>query len=350
MVDKRRENKMRESINRSKHAFITGATGFVGNALINYLFEDGYAISAFVRKTSNLCGLPENIELIYGDLSELDETILNKIKQVIDENTILFHVGAILGAAQASKSNYMKTNVEATSKLLTIAIQQKIKKFVFISSMGAAGPQGSYDTPMDETTIENPRGYYSVSKLLAEKHIFENAPKELPVIIFRPPNIFGPNMNPKSGAAIVFAGCGRKIFAIIGRGNNYVNFAYIDNVIDGIITCTENTNQGHELFFISDDKPYKLIELINEIKSQLGSKTKIMKFPYILIFPFAWITEQFSKLIRRGIGFNTELVKGLATNAYLFSIDKAKSVGFAPKVSLKDGVKNTIEFLGLENK
>jgi nucleoside-diphosphate-sugar epimerase len=257
----------------------------------------------------------------------------------------VFHIAAILGAVQASKRQYLKVNVDATESLLQTAIDRNAEKFMFTSSSGATGPQGSIECPMNESTIEKPKGYYYLSKLKAEKIILEKAPENLPVVIIRPSNIYGPNMNRRSGSIKIFNGLNRQAFPIIGSGNNYVHFTYIDNLINGIITCTEKTITGKEIYFISDSKPYNLMELLNEIRAQLNSTTRIVKIPFSLAYPLAWITEKFSKLVRWGIGFDTELVKGLATNAYIYSIEKARNIGFQPEIGLQEGIKRSIAYL-----
>jgi len=123
-----------------------------------------------------------------------------------------------------------------------------------------------------------------------------------------------------------------------------IDFIYIDNLVDGIITLMQKS-KGHEIYFLSDEQSYVLSELINEIKLQLNTNPRIIRFPYFLLYPFAWIAEKFGKLIHRNIGFNIEFIKGMATNAYHFSIEKALKVGYSPKISTKEGIERTIQSL-----
>ena len=196
---------------------------------------------------------------------------------------------------------------------------------------------------MTEDMAAKPISYYSVSKKLAEDYLIEQ--NKLTTVILRPPVIYGPGMNKKSGAAMIFRGCRRRFFPVIGNAKNYISFSYIDNVVEGIISCSQAVTEGTEIFFVSDETHYITQELVNEIKSQLGTNTKLIKIPYYPMLLLSWMVEKFSKLIKRNIGFNTELTKGLATNAYVFSIDKAKSLGFTPSVDLKTGISRTLELL-----
>ncbi|OLS28701.1 MAG: dTDP-glucose 4,6-dehydratase 2 [Candidatus Heimdallarchaeota archaeon LC_2] len=323
---------------------ITGATGFLGGALVARLLNDGIEVAALVRN-------PEKIEnhgiAVYQidleNLVELKEIIIQN--KLIDSNTTVIHCAAVLGAAQASKKTYIKINVEASFALFEISNQLKANKFVFISSMSAAGPIGSLEDPITEDMIGKPRSYYGWSKYEAEQNMINYLERTIPLIVVRPPVIFGPGMNPKSGAALLFNGCKRRIFGIIGGGNNYINLVYIDNLVNGIIVCADSVTVGYEIFFISDNVPYRVMEIIDRIKEELKTNTMIIKFPYLLLLPFAWLTEKFGKLIRRDIGFNVELVKGMATYAFLFSIYKAKKAGYNPNISLDEGIKKTVNYL-----
>ncbi len=327
-----------------KHAFITGITGFLGAAVARELMRKDYTITALVRDPKKLDPELANVEIVMGDLDNFSE-LAKILDEVLHGETEIYHIAAILGATQASKKIYQRINVDATELILEKAIEKKVKKFIFASSMGAAGPIGSLANPITEDMEGKPIAYYSRSKLLAENLIMKRAPEWLPVIILRPPNIFGPQMNPKSGATMVFNGCKRKIFAIIGKGKNMVNFAYIDNVVDGIISCTEAVEKGHEIFFISDETSYIMMDLLDEIRNQLGTDTMIVKIPGIIIYPLALLFEGLSRLFKRDIAFSRELVKGMDSNAYVFSIEKAKKFGFKPTVDLKTGVNKTLEYL-----
>lgn len=327
---------------------MTGATGFLGNAIAKQYYDQGYEVTVLARNPDKIKN--SDYKIITGDLGDFENLKNHILKHnAIDENTIVIHSAAILGADQAKKSKYIKINIESTVQLFQLSKELKANKFVFISSMAACGPIGTLDNPITENMESLPRSYYGWSKHEAESKIIAESNDEIPLIIIRPPIIFGPGMNPGSGAALMFNGCKRRIFAIIGRGNSFIHLAYIDNLVAGIVACTKSVESGTEIFFIADDHPYKVMEVINDIKRELKSKTFIVKIPYLLLFPFAWMTEKFGKLIRREIGFNVELIKGMAKNGYLFSIDKAKNVGYNPRISSEEGIKRTVEYLTQEN-
>lgn len=327
---------------------ITGATGFLGRALVNKFLENGSLVTVLVRNPDKIDNQEVDVhQLNLENIVELKDSIVQN--NLIDANTTVIHCAAVLGAAQASQKTYKEINTDASFALFEVSNQLNAKKFVFISSMGAVGPIGSLETPITEEMRGKPRSYYGQSKFEAEQSMINYSERKIPLIIIRPPVIFGPGMNPGSGAALLFNGCKRKVFAIIGRGKNYINLAYIDNLVDGIIVCANNVDSGYEIFFLADKEPYQVLELLDAIKKELKTNTKIIKFPYFLLLPLAWLTEMFGKLIRRDIGFNVELVRGMATHAFLFSIDKAINAGYDQKIALEEGIKRTVEYLSTKS-
>lgn len=329
-----------------KQAFITGITGFVGSTLARKLQEAGYQITAMVREASvkkvSKLGL-EVHNTILCDIAELEEN-QDMIRNVLNSETEVFHCAALLGAAQASHSKYDRINVEATKILIELCQERKVNRFVFVSSMGAAGPNGSYEQPMTEESECSPLSYYSYSKYLAEQYLLSKE-WSFPITIYRPPNIYGPGMNMKSGAAMIFTGLKKRVFAIIGNGKNYINFAYIDNVVTGIISTYQQVESGTEVFFVSDENPYQMIALVKKINELAGVSTFLIKIPYLILLPFAYLVECIGKLLRKNIGFNRELLIGSSGNGYVFSIEKIKKYGQKEFVSFDTAVQLTLEYM-----
>jgi nucleoside-diphosphate-sugar epimerase len=116
---------------------------------------------------------------------------------------------------------------------------------------------------------------------------------------------------------------------------------YVKNLVDAIYTCTQNVEAGAELFYISDDHPYLMSHLIKVIKEEWGSNTRIVRIPKFLAYPFAVLMDWISSIIGKNIGFNTEIVIGMTSNDFIFSIEKAKKFGYNPKFDLKQAVHNT---------
>jgi nucleoside-diphosphate-sugar epimerase len=149
----------------------------------------------------------------------------------------------------------------------------------------------------------------------------------------------------KSGSALIFKSLRRFMFPIIGNGHNHVNMVYIKNLVDGIYTCTQNVDEGVELFYISDDHPYLMSYFVKVVKEEWGSNTRLLRIPKIVVYPFAMLMDWISNLIGKNIGFNTEIVIGMATNNYVFSIDKAKEFGYTPPFDLKEAVHHTCQWI-----
>ncbi len=327
----------------TRKIIITGATGFVGKNLVSELNED--TIYAIVRRGSkNNQSLDNRIIQIESDLNNPDLLRDDLDKLDIDfSGAELYHLAALLGANQAWNKDYERVNVQSTVVLAEFALRNNISKFIFLSSMGAAGPQGSLEDPMSEETICKPLSIYSKSKLKAEIELMKLLDGKIALSMYRAPNIYGEEMNMSSGAGMIFSGLRKKVFPIIGNGNAVINLVYIKNLINAIITCS--VDERSEVFFISDGDTQSMNSMIYMVKSAWKSNTKIIKIPKYIVYPFVKIMDLISILIGKNIGFNSELYVGMVSNSYNFSIEKAKKFGYDPEFSLEEGIERTVNYV-----
>lgn len=142
--------------------FITGATGFVGSAIIAKAGEGSESFTALVRKTTtNLA----NVKQVEGELDPLSD--LNKC---LSQHEAVVHCAAqsqiAKNASKADVDGLYKINVEATRNLAEQAASVGVKTFVFISSAKVYGEESS--TPFTIHAPYNPQDHYARSKMLAE--------------------------------------------------------------------------------------------------------------------------------------------------------------------------------------
>src|SRR3989339_272165 len=153
------------NIKRTK-IFVTGASGFIGQHLVNYLLEKKYEVFALVRSPfHDLLDFNKNLHLVYGDITQKDT-----LKKIIPENCYIVN----LAANQYHKKKSWLVNVEGIRNLLEACRGKQIKKIIQISSQSIK--------------IKN-KGVYAKTKLLSEEIISKSG---LPYIILRPSLVYGP--------------------------------------------------------------------------------------------------------------------------------------------------------------
>ncbi len=321
---------------------VTGATGFIGRHLVKALIEKGDEVRCLVRRTSNVNGLDQpGVEFVYGDL--LDKAAIAKAVQDIDA---VYHLGGEVYSLIVK--DFHRVNVEGTKNLLDACMSNAIQRFVFFSSIAASGPNRDKKKPLRESDSCNPITPYGVSKLESEKIVLDYFRKyKLPVVIVRPPTVYGPGQS--DVLSKFFQRVNKGSFFIFGNGEYLRSLCYIKNLIDGAILAGTKSEAIGEIFFISDKKIYNFKEIVCAIAEVQGHDVALHTLPPFIAHFFLSLFNFLIKFININImRFYTIGTMGVNLGC---EISKAEKVlAYDPKISLKQGLSITNEFLLAQGK
>lgn len=194
---------------------LTGATGFIGLHTAKKLVEEGHEVFALVRSANNSRQLKSwGVRLIFGSLEKIREVHIPPVEGVI-------HLAGLIKAG--SKQEYFQVNTEATRHLLKTLDSHHLKKFVFVSSLSARGPNRKKDDPQGL----GPMSAYGKSKLKAEEIVcsYQN---QFSVCIVRPPIVYGPG---DLETFYFFKMFKWGFFPKIGNKDQYISFIYISDLV-----------------------------------------------------------------------------------------------------------------------
>jgi nucleoside-diphosphate-sugar epimerase len=309
-------------------ALVTGATGFIGSHLAEALLSRGYEVRCLVRSGSNrrwletLC-----VEFVEGDC--LDE---KSLEEAVKGCNYVFHVAGITKACR--ENDFFCVNVDGTRNLINTVIKynNKIERFVFISSLAAVGP--SLDgRPVNEETEPHPVSVYGKSKLEAERVVL-GVTDQIPITIIRPPAVYGPR---DRDFYFFFKLIKRGIFPYWGKAR--YSLVYVDDLINGIIMSAESSEAVGQTYFIADGEVYSNEEIAYEISRILNKNITKVHLPKSIMPFLASIGERFS----RGPSiFNKDKVRELKYQHWICDSSKAeRELGYKPKVKLSEGLKWT---------
>jgi nucleoside-diphosphate-sugar epimerase len=144
---------------------VTGASGFVGSHLTEELLSQGRKVRCMVRRSSDLDFIRDlPVELVYGDV--LDEA---SVRAACDGVDAVCHCAALTRALD--EEAFMRVNVEGTIMLAAACLEQStdLSRFLYLSSVTAAGPSRDEHDRVDEMREPNPITSYGKSKLAAEQ-------------------------------------------------------------------------------------------------------------------------------------------------------------------------------------
>jgi len=296
---------------------ITGCTGFVGSFLINNL-KRRFKLKLLIRKKHSFFQYkdPKNIEVIYYDSLTQKHGWANILKDC----KIVIHLAGIAHLNDNNnfklQQNIFKTNYYGTLNLFKKSIKFKIKKFIYLSSIGVNGEESN--GKFTEKSIVNPTNFYAKSKLKAEDKIkILSKKKIIKYTIIRPPLIYGLNAPGNFNYLIKLIKKFR--FFPFASLNNKKSFIGIHNVISFIEMCVINRVSDNKTFLISDNETVSLPELIKKISKLLNIKVFLFKFPVFLL-------KLFFILIRKKKYFDKISSQLIIDNTYSKKIMKWKPI------------------------
>jgi dihydroflavonol-4-reductase len=200
---------------------ITGATGYIGSAVVRVLLEKGAAVRCLVRESSNLKNLQGlEVELAFGDICDIDS-----LNHALSECETVYHLAALYANWLPNPGRMYQVNEEGTRNVLVACSESEIKKVVYCSSVAALGAHGK--TPADETARFNlnaTRDHYYISKFRAEQIALKYARAGLPVVIVNPSNPIGPrDLSPTPTGALIINIIKKKLPGYVDGGINLID-------------------------------------------------------------------------------------------------------------------------------
>ena len=319
-----------------KSALITGATGFIGSHLVEALLSKGYGIKCLIRKTSNLQWLKNlPIEYVYGDLFAPDA-----LQAAVRDVDYVYHLAGVVAAKK--REGYFHGNQEGTSNLLEAvrAANPDVKKFIFVSSLTAAGP-ATGDDPVTEETAPHPITAYGESKLAAENEVKDRW-DAIPSVIVRAPAVYGPR---DVGVLTFFQAISKGLEPLIGFHEKKASLVHSTDLVNGIILAGENEKATTATYFIGSERAYTWSELGALASRLMNKKTIRIKIPHWLVFGIAGISGFIGNLGSKPPILNYEKGKDITRPNWTCSVEKAKKeLGYRQTISAEQGFKETIEW------
>ena len=326
---------------------VTGGTGLVGSHLLFDLVSSGKKVRALKRKSSNL----DNIKKVFGYYSNHANDLFKKIEWVngdvldifsledaMKDISEIYHCAGIVSFEPGNEEFLMKVNINGTANVVNIALEKKIKKLCYISSIATLG-RSEHDGMVDEQThwvSANNKSHYSISKFGGEREAWRGTEEGLDAVIVNPSIILGPG-NWDSGSS--------RFFSTVWKGLNFytkgVNgFVDVRDVSKAMIQLMESEIKNERFILNSENISYqKLLNLIAKYLYKKPPSIHAGKF----LSAIAWREEKIRSFITRSKPFITKETAQTANSNYQYStkkIEKYLNYKFIPiKKTVKDNAK-----------
>lgn len=273
--------------------FITGATGFVGAAVVRHLLMEGHQVRVLVRPSSNRRNLEGlSVEVVEGDLRDVPT-----LCKALVGCRYLFHVAADYRLWSRNPDELYANNVLGTRNVMLASADAGVERIIYTSSVATLGLTKNNE-PSDENTpvdLSDMIGDYKRSKYLAEQEVLALVDQRgLPAVIVNPSTPIGAgDIRPTpTGRMILDAVRGRIPFYV----TTGLNLAHVDDVASGHLMALHHGTVGER--YILGGHDMSLQGILDKIAAMTGGRQPVMRLPHAAILPIAHLSEAWAALVR----------------------------------------------------
>jgi len=327
-------------------ALVTGGGGFLGGAIVRALLAEGGAVRSFSRGD-----YPElrrlGVETSRGDGSDAEA-----VSRAVQGMDVVFHVAAKAGI-WGPYEEYRRANVDATRNVIEACRRHGVPRLVFTGSPSVVG-RGEDLAGVDESAPYPPsyKAHYPATKAEAERLVLAANGPPLATVSLRPHLIWGPGDNHILPRMAERARAGR-LLAISGPPK-LVDTTYIDNAADAHLLAARRLGPGTpcagKAYFISNGEPLPIWEIIGRLLDAAGAPRPTRSISPRVAYAVGSAFEAVWTLLRLdGEPRMTRFLAEELSTAHWFDLTAARrDLGYAPTVSVEDGLRRLREALSKE--
>jgi len=316
-----------------KKVLITGGTGFIGSHVTELLINRGYSVTCLVRDPSNLRWLSGlDIEVARGDCL-LPESLVSAVQRA----SIVIHAAGLTKAKWARE--YYEVNQIGTQNILEACMLHNpgLEKFVFVSSLAAAGPSRD-GKPVTAKDTPNPVSDYGKSKLFAEQEVLKYK-DQFPVVILRPSAVYGPRVRDMYE---LFRWASRGLTLEIRGKERLLNFCYVSDLVQAIALALEKQPPSGSIYFVAERRPYSWSEFREALLTTGDVKAVTFKIPKMAGYLIGLLSELGSLFTSKPALTNRQKIREAVQQYWTCDIETIeKDLGFKSVFPLQQGLSRT---------
>ena len=306
---------------------VTGATGFVGSALLPVLLSQFDEVTAVGRRAQDKS---------HARLSSFGVGNINgatKWSTQLRGTDAVIHLAARVHVMRDTVSDplteFRRVNTEGTLNLARQAATAGVRLFIYLSSIKVNGETTVPNRPFTPNDLAAPQDPYGISKHEAEIGLSEIARTTgMQVIIIRPTLVYGKGAkgNFKSLMKLVARG----LPLPLGSIHNLRSFVGIDNLVDFIVTCLEHPDAANETFMVSDGEDLSTPDLIRRMARAMNQPARLLPVP-------VWALKAGALLLGKG-----DAAQRLCGNLQVDISKSRELLGWRPPVSVDEGLRRAV--------
>jgi len=307
---------------QATQVLITGASGFLGQALCRRLRADGHLVTALSRHAPKVSEEPWVQVQRYEDAGSL-----------LAGPSCVVHLAArvhvMKDAVADPLGEFRKANVDLTLNLARQAAQAGVRRFIFISSVKVNGEETVANHPFTAEDPPRPQDPYGISKMEAEEALRALAAHTgMEVVIIRPPLVYGPGVRANFEALIRVVA--RGVPLPLGAIQNMRSLVTLDNLVDVIASCISHPQAANQTFMVSDGEDVSTPDLIRRVAQAMDRPVRVFYVPL-------WLLQLGAKLTGK-----SSAMRRLCGNLQVDISKTQTMLGWKPPIGVDEGLRRAV--------
>ena len=322
---------------QTKQVFVTGAGGFLGKALCQFLRSADIKVIGFARGNyPELTAL--GVTMVKGDIS--DQQVLFDAMSGCDA---VFHVASKAGV-WGDKESYFKPNVQGTENIIDACLAHNIPHLIYTSTPSVTF-SGADENNIDESSpyAVNFLNFYGLSKAIAEQKVLASNNASLKTVALRPHLIWGPGDHHLVPRVLSRAKANK--LKLVGNTDKLVDTTYIDNAVYAhLLAALELQNKipkcAGKAYFISNDEPIFMADMLNKILACQDLPAVNKRVPAGIAYAVGTVLEwAYLALRKQDEPIMTRFVAKQLSTAHYYNINAAKhDLSYTPLINIEQGM------------